>query len=85
LKLSFVIQRNLLERIDDKHPRHEFLKILSVKCSYTLFGREHMRALVKQLEEYNKLGDEKLLRASMGLLVVCVSYLQLLTSPFTRT
>ena len=31
-----------------------------------------MRALVTQIEDYNKLGDEKFLRASMGLLVVCV-------------
>lgn len=64
-------QTNLLNRLGEKHPQYEFLKVLAVKCSYVLFGKEHMHSLLAELKDLRRLEDENQLRASMGLLVVC--------------
>ncbi|KAI5067093.1 hypothetical protein GOP47_0017621 [Adiantum capillus-veneris] len=66
---SFAIMTSLLKRLGEKHPLYGFLKVLSLKCSYALFGKEHMRILITELRELISLEDESLLRASMALVV----------------
>ena len=34
---------DMLERLGDKHPQHEFIKTFASKCSYRLFGKEHVK------------------------------------------
>ncbi|KAH7283493.1 hypothetical protein KP509_34G009800 [Ceratopteris richardii] len=66
---SVTIKTALLNRLGEKHPLFEFLKVLATKCSYALFGKEHMHILLAELRELKRLEDQNLLRTSMGLLV----------------
>eukprot|EP00250_Pteridium_aquilinum_P011433 c20066_g1_i1 orf=108-4985(-) len=71
---SLSIKTDLLKRLGEKHPQYEFLKVLSVKCSYALFGKEHMHSLLAELKELRTREDENLLKASMGLLVAFANH-----------
>lgn len=74
LSQSQAIREDLLKRIGEKHPQYEFMKILGTKCSYILFGKEHLKALLGQIDQTRASGKEKMLEASMGLLVVFTSH-----------
>lgn len=74
LAQSLSIRTNLLNRLGEKHPQYEFLKVLAVKCSYVLFGKEHMHSLLAELKDLRRLEDENQLRASMGLLVAFANH-----------
>eukprot|EP00249_Psilotum_nudum_P024915 c29322_g1_i2 orf=363-5285(-) len=63
------IRGELLRRLGDKHPQYEFMMILATKCSYMLFGKEHVHALLNEITLNKVAGKEDLLKASMGLLV----------------
>ncbi|XP_031473421.1 sister chromatid cohesion protein PDS5 homolog B isoform X2 [Nymphaea colorata] len=40
------IRDDLLKRIGSRHPQYEFLRILSAKCSNTLFNAEHVNLII---------------------------------------
>jgi sister-chromatid-cohesion protein PDS5 len=42
----------LLKKIGENHPQHDFLKILTTKCAYSLFSREHAHAFIQQILGY---------------------------------
>ena len=43
------LQDSFLKRIGHKHPIHSFFKILSIKCSYSIFNREMICAIFESL------------------------------------
>ena len=43
------LQDSFLKRIGHKHPMHSFFKILSIKCSYSIFNREMICAIFESL------------------------------------
>ncbi|KAG2593232.1 hypothetical protein PVAP13_5NG110322 [Panicum virgatum] len=46
---SCLIRDSFLKRIGHKHPIHSFFKILSIKCSYSIFNREMICAIFESL------------------------------------
>ncbi|KAJ7523458.1 hypothetical protein O6H91_18G050900 [Diphasiastrum complanatum] len=60
---------DLLKRIGEKHPQHEFMRILATKCSFLLFGKEHVIAVLKEVKSLNAAGNKELVAASLSLLV----------------
>ncbi|KAG2602205.1 hypothetical protein PVAP13_5KG660400 [Panicum virgatum] len=44
-----LIRDSFLKRIGHKHPMHSFFKILSIKCSYSIFNREMICAIFESL------------------------------------
>lgn len=54
----------------ERHPQHEFLKILSLKCSYILFGTDHVKAVLGQSLANKMASNQSLLNAGIDLLLV---------------
>ncbi|KAH9314048.1 hypothetical protein KI387_022675, partial [Taxus chinensis] len=63
---------NLLMRLGERHPLYEFMKILSTRCSYLLFGKEHLKEILNKIA-VNKLdGSDNIVPSSMNLLAIFV-------------
>jgi hypothetical protein len=43
------LQEELLKRIGEHHPQHEFFKVLAVRCSYLIFGKDHTKAVMEEI------------------------------------
>ncbi|KAH9325840.1 hypothetical protein KI387_006018, partial [Taxus chinensis] len=72
------IREDLLKRIGERHPQHEFLKTLSLKCSYMLFGMEHVKAVLKQSLADRTVSNQALQIAGMDLLLKILSFFPVL-------
>lgn len=64
-----IIQENLLRKTRDKNLHTEFLQLLSMKCSFNLFGSEHVRCIFDHLSG-NRFGNKHLEDSSVQLLLV---------------
>jgi sister chromatid cohesion protein PDS5 len=67
------VKAELLKIIDEKHPLHEFMGMLSVRCSYILINKEHVKEFLAVASEEKSAGNIDLLSASMNLLTVITS------------
>ncbi|KAJ8563635.1 hypothetical protein K7X08_032087 [Anisodus acutangulus] len=63
---------NLLRKIGDKNSHTEFLQLLSMKCSFNLFGSEHMRCILDHLSD-DRFGNKHLEDSSVQLLLTILS------------
>ncbi|XP_033513632.1 sister chromatid cohesion protein PDS5 homolog B isoform X8 [Nicotiana tomentosiformis] len=63
---------NLLREIGDKNPHAEFLQLLSMKCSFNLFGSEHVRCILSHLSD-DRFGNKHLEDSSVQLLLTILS------------
>jgi hypothetical protein len=68
------MQEELLKRIGEKHPQYDFMMVLATKCSYLLFGREHVRAILKEISAFKSSESKDLAATSLDLLVVSTHY-----------
>ncbi|KAJ4792820.1 hypothetical protein LUZ62_029207 [Rhynchospora pubera] len=68
----------LLKIIDEKHPLHDFMSMLSVRCSYLLINKEHVKEFISVSSEERSAGDGDLLSACMNLLTVIASFFPML-------
>ena len=68
------IRDDLLKRMGERHPQHEFLKTLSLKCSYILFGTDHVKAVLRQSLANKMASNQSLLNATIDLLLKIVSF-----------
>lgn len=65
------MQDDLLRRLSDRqHPQFEFVKLLAVKCSFLLFGKEHVKSAFKEIQVLKASGSTARVKASFSLLVV---------------
>ncbi|KAH9287487.1 hypothetical protein KI387_031604, partial [Taxus chinensis] len=65
---------DMLERIGDKHPQYEFIKILGAKCSYRIFNKEHLKEMFKEIAVYKLAGKDDLIKSAMNLLVLFAGF-----------
>lgn len=65
---------DMLERLGDKHPQHEFIKTLASKCSYRLFGKEHVKEMLKEIAVNKLAGKDELIQSGMNLLVLFAGF-----------
>ncbi|XP_016466169.1 sister chromatid cohesion protein PDS5 homolog B isoform X1 [Nicotiana tabacum] len=63
---------NLLREIGDKNPHAEFLQLLFMKCSFNLFGSEHVRCILSHLSD-DRYGNRHLEDSSVQLLLTILS------------
>lgn len=42
------VQAELLKKIGEDNPQHNFLKTLATKCAYSVFSREHAHAFLQE-------------------------------------
>jgi len=43
------VQAELLKKIGEDHPQHNFLKTLATKCAYSVLSREHAHAFLQEI------------------------------------
>ena len=64
------LQDDLLKILGMKHPLYEFLNTLSMKCSYVLFNKEHVKAILEEIVAQKSAENAQRTQSSMNLLVV---------------
>ncbi|XXG74106.1 hypothetical protein AAC387_Pa07g2909 [Persea americana] len=72
------IRKAFLERVGKKHPNYDFLRLLSAKCSYTLFNAEHVQCILLDVLSEQTARKKNLQTASIDLLLTVVSMFPLL-------
>lgn len=78
--LSF-LQDELLKILGEKHRLYDFLSTLSVKCSYLLFNKEHVKEILLEVAMHRSTADIPYKLSCMNILVV-IAHNSL--SPFCR-
>lgn len=68
--ITFIPQDDLLKILGEKHPLYDFLSILSLKCSYILFSKEHVREILLEVNLHKSAGNSHLILSCMTVLVV---------------
>lgn len=68
--ILILLQDDLLRALGQKHQIYEFLSSLSLKCSYLLFNKEHIKELILEAGVLKSSGSTELILSSMSILVV---------------
>jgi sister-chromatid-cohesion protein PDS5 len=71
------LQDDLLRILGEKHRLYDFLSNLSVKCSYLLFNKEHVKEILLEAVTHKSSGNTQYTQSCMDILVVdtCHSYI----------
>lgn len=64
------MQDDLLKIIGQKHRLFDFLSTLSLKCSYLLFNKEHVKEILLEANLQKSAGHTEYTLACMNILVV---------------
>jgi hypothetical protein len=64
------LQDDLLKILGVKHRLYEFLNTLSRKCSYVLFNKEHVKAILVEIVAQKSAENAQRTQSCMNLLVV---------------
>ncbi|KAL9237009.1 hypothetical protein vseg_011602 [Gypsophila vaccaria] len=71
-------QDELLEILGEKHRLFDFLNVLSVKCSYMLFSKEHVKELLLELALQKSAENPETCLSCANMLVILATYSPLL-------
>lgn len=71
---SSCLRDDLLKTQGENGVKQEFSKELAIKCSFALFDKEHMQTLLTKINKCRSLGDERMIKASVGLMLVIAKY-----------
>ncbi|KAL2467066.1 hypothetical protein Adt_42917 [Abeliophyllum distichum] len=69
---------DLLRALGEKHQIYEFLSSLSLKCSYLLFNKEHVKELILEASVQKSSGSTELISSTMTILVILARFSPLL-------
>lgn len=64
------LQEDLLKIFGEKHRLFDFLNLLSVKCSYALFSKEHVKEFLLELAIQKSAGNTENCLSCVNMLVV---------------
>lgn len=67
---SLVSQDDLLKILGEKHRLFDFLSTLSVKCSYLLFSKEHVKEILLEASAQKSSANEQYVQSCMDILGV---------------
>ncbi|KAI8001212.1 hypothetical protein LOK49_LG09G01369 [Camellia lanceoleosa] len=71
---------DLLKILGEKHRLYDFLSSLSLKCSYVLFNKEHVKEILLEADLRKSAGNTQLTLACMNILVILACFSPLLLS-----
>ncbi|CAH9112133.1 unnamed protein product [Cuscuta epithymum] len=71
-------REELLNILGEKHPLYDFLSILSLKCSYIMFSKEHVREILLEVDIQKSDGSNHMILSCMTLLVILARFCPLL-------
>lgn len=66
----FSLQDDLLRILGGKHRLYDFLSTLSLKCSYLLFNKEHVKEILLEAATQKSSGSRQNTQSCMNILVV---------------
>ncbi|KAJ6756804.1 ANDROGEN INDUCED INHIBITOR OF PROLIFERATION AS3 / PDS5-RELATED [Salix purpurea] len=69
---------DLLKILGEKHRLYDFLSSLSMKCSYLLFNKEHVKEILLDVNMHSSAGNMHFTRSCMDLLVILARFSPLL-------
>ncbi|KAL9146836.1 hypothetical protein ABFS82_13G137100 [Erythranthe guttata] len=69
---------DLLRILGEKHRLYEFLSTLSLKCSYLLFDKDHVKAILLEAGLQKSSGNNELILSCMTILVILARFCPLL-------
>ncbi|XVF26230.1 hypothetical protein REPUB_Repub13aG0281300 [Reevesia pubescens] len=69
---------DLLKILGDKHRLYDFLSILSLKCSYLLFNKEHVKEILLEVTVQKSTGNTQYTQSCMDILVILARFSPLL-------
>ncbi|XP_057765095.1 sister chromatid cohesion protein PDS5 homolog A isoform X2 [Salvia miltiorrhiza] len=71
-------RNDLLKLLGDEHKLYEFLSTLSLKCSYLLFDKDHVKEIVLEAGAHKSSGNSDLILSCMTILVILARFCPLL-------
>ncbi|KAK4259162.1 hypothetical protein QN277_005520 [Acacia crassicarpa] len=69
---------DLLKILGEKHRLYDFLKSFSVKCSYVLFNKEHVKAVIAEVVAKKSAENAEYIQACMNMLGIIARFCPLL-------
>ncbi|XP_022877905.1 sister chromatid cohesion protein PDS5 homolog A-B-like isoform X3 [Olea europaea var. sylvestris] len=72
------LRDDLLVIVGEKHQVYDFLSSLSLKCSYLLFGKEHVKEILVEADIQKSAGSTEFILSCMTILVILASFSPLL-------
>ncbi|GMH26851.1 hypothetical protein Nepgr_028694 [Nepenthes gracilis] len=69
---------DLLKILGERHRLFDFMNILSIKCSYILFSKEHVKEILSQVAIQKSVGSTQHVLSCMNMLVILACYSPLL-------
>ncbi|XP_040362062.1 sister chromatid cohesion protein PDS5 homolog B isoform X1 [Rosa chinensis] len=74
------LRDELLKILGEKHRLYDFLSTLSVKCSYLLFNKEHVKEILLEVAMHRSTADIQYKLSCMNILVILARFSPLLLS-----
>ncbi|KAM1033682.1 hypothetical protein FF1_037151 [Malus domestica] len=74
------LRDDLLRILGEKHRLYDFLSTFSVKCSYLLFNKEHVKEILLEVLVHKSTADMKYVQSCMNILVILARFSPLLLS-----
>ncbi|XP_042477295.1 sister chromatid cohesion protein PDS5 homolog A-like [Macadamia integrifolia] len=71
---AWMCRDDLLRILGEKHRLHDFLGALSLKCSYLLFNKEHVKEILLEASRQNSAGNTQSIISCMNLLVILARF-----------
>ncbi|XP_073010251.1 sister chromatid cohesion protein PDS5 homolog A isoform X2 [Typha latifolia] len=71
---------DLLKILGERHPLYDFMKMLSIRCSYLLINKEYVKEILLEAAEQKLAGSMKLISSCMNLLTAIACFFPLLLS-----
>ncbi|MED6131709.1 hypothetical protein PIB30_012146 [Stylosanthes scabra] len=75
-----VYQEDLLKLLGEKHQLYEFLDTLYVQCSYLLFNKEHVKAILSEIVKHKSAENDQRIKSCMNMLVIIARFSPVLFS-----
>lgn len=73
---TFCLQDDLLKVVGEKHQLYEFLNTFYIKCSYLLFNKEHVKAILSEINTHKSAENDQHTQSCMNILVVRICHFQ---------
>lgn len=77
---AYTFRDDLLRILGEKHRLYDFLSNLSVKCSYLLFNKEHVKEILLEAATQKSAGNTQYTQSCMNILVILARFCPLLLS-----
>ena len=67
---TFCLQDDFLKILGENHQLYEFLNAFYIKCSYLLFNKEHVKAILSEIITHKSSENDQDIQYCMNILVV---------------